>query len=665
MNADLHDMLRISRTVGQAPRWVQGGGGNTSVKTDEGRAMYVKASGTALADMAEGHGYRLVDVAPCAAIATDETLLAIDSDEREAEILARLSKACLDDLPGRPSVETSFHAMLARCVVHTHPSVLNGLLCAIEGRDALARLFSDLTPPPLYVEYAGAGHSLAARLHDEISRYREEHQCPPEVIFLENHGLIVSAEDATRTLALTALVFDTVEKAAAEAISAANLPDFEQPDDKVEEPLVAQVTAAMRRFYRKAFAGPALVRFANGPNVADFLRLPNARELAGVNPLIPDQVVYCHEHAVWVPLPGGECDVQAHVAERLADTASWAETPLCVLVQGLGLFCAARTPRFLDAACATMEAVLESLAVATHFGGARGLSAEDADFLRHWEVEQFRRVVVAGEADRQDMAGKVVVLTGAGSGIGRGLALFLARQGAHVIAADIDDTGAAETQRRVQEQAGPGSVLPMHVDVTDEGSVRDLFRQAVRTLGGVDVLVNGAGLAPVHALTDFPVGEWRKTLEVNLTGYFLMAREAARRMVCQGTGGAIINISSKTGLQASKNHSAYNATKAAEIHLARGWALELAEHGIRVNAVCPGNVFAESKIWNEDYVKALAEKRGLKPEEVIPYYINLTALKQEVTWDDVGEAVAFLASERAARITGQTLVVDAGQVFVR
>ena len=158
---------------------------------------------------------------------------------------------------------------------------------------------------------------------------------------------------------------------------------------------------------------------------------------------------------------------------------------------------------------------------------------------------------------------------------------------------------------------------------------------------------------------------WRKTLEINLTGYLLMAREVARCMVRQGTGGSIVNLSSKSGLQASKHNSAYNATKAGEIHLARGWALDLAEHDVRVNVVCPGNVFQESKIWNPDYIETVAKKRGIKPEEVIPYYVNLTALKKEVTWQDVGEAVAFLASSRAAKITGQVLVVDAGQVFVR
>jgi sorbitol-6-phosphate 2-dehydrogenase len=181
----------------------------------------------------------------------------------------------------------------------------------------------------------------------------------------------------------------------------------------------------------------------------------------------------------------------------------------------------------------------------------------------------------------------------------------------------------------------------------------------------VDVLVNCAGIAPAHPLVDFPLEDWQKAVQINLTGYFLMAREAARRLIAQGTGGSIINISSKSGLHPSRSNTAYNATKAGEIHLARGWALDLAEHGIRVNTVCPGNVFTESNIWNEDYIQALAEKRGIEPDEVIPYYVNLTALKEEITWDDIGDAVAFLASGRAAKITGQTLVVDAGQVFVR
>ena len=144
-----------------------------------------------------------------------------------------------------------------------------------------------------------------------------------------------------------------------------------------------------------------------------------------------------------------------------------------------------------------------------------------------------------------------------------------------------------------------------------------------------------------------------------------MAKAAARIMIKQGIGGNIINLSSKSGLGASKNNTAYNATKAGEIHMARGWALELGQYGIRVNSVCPGNVFEGSKIWNPEYMKICATKYGIKPEEVIPYYVNQTALKREITGQDVADLVVFLCSDKARTITGQTMVADSGQVMVR
>ncbi len=183
--------------------------------------------------------------------------------------------------------------------------------------------------------------------------------------------------------------------------------------------------------------------------------------------------------------------------------------------------------------------------------------------------------------------------------------------------------------------------------------------------GGLDILVNAASIAPPYALVDLPVDKWRLALEINLTGYFLLAQGAARIMIDQGLGGNIINLSSKSGLEASRNNTPYNATKAGEIHLARGWALELGQHGIRVNSLAPGNVFEGSKIWNPEYIKVCAKKYGIKPEEVIPHYVNMTALKREIKGQDVANAVVFLCSEKARTITGQTLVVDSGQVMVR
>ena len=263
------------------------------------------------------------------------------------------------------------------------------------------------------------------------------------------------------------------------------------------------------------------------------------------------------------------------------------------------------------------------------------------------------------------LAGKAALVTGAGSGLGRGIAEGLARAGARVALVDIDLQALGETCAAVGRSAGIEACLTVRADVTDETQVAEAFRQAADAFGGLDICVPAAGIAPAFPLIDFPVGPWRKALENNLTGYFLAAREAARVMTRQGRGGSIILVSSKSGLEASKANSAYNATKAGEIHLARGWALELGPAGIRVNAIAPGNVFENSKIWNPEYIEVCAKKRGLKPEEVIPYYVGLTALGVEIQPEDVANVAVWLASDFARTITGQVIVCDAGQVFVR
>jgi len=263
------------------------------------------------------------------------------------------------------------------------------------------------------------------------------------------------------------------------------------------------------------------------------------------------------------------------------------------------------------------------------------------------------------------LAGRSALVSGAGSGLGRAVAEGLARAGARVGLLDIDLEAAEETHSRISQAVGPHHSLALRCDVTDEAQVIEATARVAEAFGGLDVAVAAAGIAPAHPLVEFPVEAWRRALEINLTGYFLVGREAARHMVRQGRGGAIILLSSKSGLEASKANSAYNATKAGEIHLARGWALELGRHGIRVNAVAPGNVFKGSKIWNEEYIRACAEKRGIRPEEVIPYYVGLTALGVEIQPEDVAGVVVWLASDAARVVTGQTIVCDAGQVFVR
>jgi NAD(P)-dependent dehydrogenase (short-subunit alcohol dehydrogenase family) len=261
----------------------------------------------------------------------------------------------------------------------------------------------------------------------------------------------------------------------------------------------------------------------------------------------------------------------------------------------------------------------------------------------------------------QPLSGRVAVVTGAGSGLGRAISLFMIEAGATVVGLDID----REALDATSAEQPPGSYLPVCCDVTDEGSVEKAFESAAASTAGIDYLVNAAGIAPAYPLEDFPLDAWQKTLDINLTGYFLCAREAVRLLKKQGRGGSIVNITSKSGLEASKSNSAYNATKAGEIHLMRGWAMELGGDGIRVNCVAPGNVFKGSKIWNEEYIRACAKKKGIKPEEVIAHYTAQSPLGKEIEPEDVASAVVYLLSDAARRITGQVLVVDGGQVMVR
>jgi sorbitol-6-phosphate 2-dehydrogenase len=255
---------------------------------------------------------------------------------------------------------------------------------------------------------------------------------------------------------------------------------------------------------------------------------------------------------------------------------------------------------------------------------------------------------------------KVAIVTGGGSGIGRGICLGLAKAGARAVPADINLKSAEETVALIAEAGGPKAIA-VEADVTSASSMEAMVGHVVTTLGGVDILVNNAGIAPSHPLEAFPEEDWDRTVAVNLKGYFLCARAVARQMIRQGRGGHIVNISSKTGVRGSANNSAYNATKFGVIGLAQGWAQELAKHNIRVNSVLPGNVIRGSGIWNEEYIAARAKQYGISPEDVETHYNKRVPLGRQCEPEDVANTVLFLVSDLSSYITGCGLLVDGGQ----
>ena len=256
------------------------------------------------------------------------------------------------------------------------------------------------------------------------------------------------------------------------------------------------------------------------------------------------------------------------------------------------------------------------------------------------------------------MSEPVAVVTGAGQGLGEALTLRLAAAGYRVAAADVRGEGACRVAEAAAERHGVAS-LGIRADVTSEVDVAALFARAEAELGSVELLVANAGILQAGETASFPLETWRRVIDVNLTGYFLCAREAARFMVPRGRG-VILQINSKSGKKGSFRNAAYAASKFGGIGLTQSLALELAPRHIRVNAVCPGNLL-DSPLWQDSLYEQYAQRWNLSVEEVRRKYEEQVPLGRGCTYDDVANVVLFLASDAAAYMTGQAINVTGGQ----
>jgi len=653
MDKALADLIRISNPTGKNPALVQGGGGNTSVKTDDGKYMYIKASGTALKDMNQQSGWRRLRLDSLLSIIKDKSLTRLESNARESEVLNRLLLACDDKItsPGRPSVETNLHAFLDKCVIHLHPDAVGAYVNARNGKSELEKLFKGEKFPALWVPYADPGLVLAKKIAKLVKNYQSRFGKKPAVLFLEKHGLIISANNPDAGLRLVRKVINRCSSKLKEAKTRKIKP--------VSQKVITETKLCIRRAFFGATGQYAMVIYFYDDSFAAFWHKRDAQKMLAPAALAPDELVYANGSAMWLD----KCNSKK-IARQLTSQINAGKKPaVAFLVKGVGLFVVGKE----KAAPTVRDIVASSLftrANAYRMGGIVSLNKRQQDFINQWESETFRKKLASGVSDGELM-GRIAVVTGAGSGLGRSIAIGLAAAGVAVALVDIDIKAIEQTQTIIRDQLPAASTMILACNVTSESDIDKDFEALLKNWGGLDILVNAAGVAPAFPLVDMPADKWRTCLEVNLTGYFLMARAAARIMVKQGIGGSVINVSSKSGLQASSDNTAYNATKAGEIHMARGWALELGEYAIRVNSLAPGNVFEGSRIWNPQYMKICAKKYGIKPDEVIPYYVSKTALKRQIKGRDIADAVVFLCSDRARVITGQVLVADSGQVMVR
>ena len=259
------------------------------------------------------------------------------------------------------------------------------------------------------------------------------------------------------------------------------------------------------------------------------------------------------------------------------------------------------------------------------------------------------------------LPGRRALVTGAAQGLGEAIAWRLAREGASVAVADLQLERAESVAQAIAQEAGPGRALAVRADVTRADDVEAMVRATVEAFGGLDLLVANAGILISGDILEFDPQAWRRVIEVNLVGYFLCAQAAARVMVPQKRG-VILQINSKSGKRGSFRNSAYAASKFGGIGLTQSLALELAPYGIRVNAICPGNLL-DSPLWQGSLYEQYARRWGISVEEVRAKYEAQVPLGRGCTYEDVTNLVVYLASDQASYMTGQAINVTGGQVM--
>lgn len=250
------------------------------------------------------------------------------------------------------------------------------------------------------------------------------------------------------------------------------------------------------------------------------------------------------------------------------------------------------------------------------------------------------------------------IVTGGAQGVGAAIGERLAQEGCSLSVFDLNEVGARATAEAIESNTG-ANTRGVGVDVCDADAVKRAVQESADAHGGLDIFVSNAGILISGEALDFDVEKWRKVIDVNLVGYFIGAREAARVMLEDG-GGSIIQINSKSGKKGSFRNSAYAASKFGGIGLTQSLALEYAEDGIRVNSVCPGNML-DSPLWVNSLFAQYAANQGISEQEVRQKYIDQVPMKRGCSYDDVANIVVFLGSDESSYMTGQGINITGGQ----
>ena len=670
VNTEVDALLSRAHRLGGDPRNTNYAGGNASAKgtaTDpvtggDVELMWVKGSGGDLGTLTE---------AGLAVLRLDRLRALVDvypGVEREDEMVGAFDY-CLHGKGGAaPSIDTAMHGLVdAAHVDHLHPDSGIALACAADGEKLTAECFGDTV---VWVPWRRPGFQLGL----DIAAVKAAN---PRAIgcVLGGHGITAWGDTSVECERNSLHIIRTAERFLAERGRPEPFGPVVEGYEALPEAERRERAAALAPYVRATASQdrPQVGHFDDSDAVLDFLARAEHPRLAALGTSCPDHFLRTKVRPLVLDLPPSAPLDEAvtrleelHAVyreeydayyERHAEPDSPAmrgADPAIVLVPGVGMFSFGKDKQTARVAG---EFYLNAINV---MRGAEAVSAyapiEESEKFRieYWALEEakLRRM-----PPPKPLATRVALVTGAGSGIGKAIARRLAAEGACVVVADVNGENAASV---AEELGGPDTAVAVTVDVTDEEQIAAAFRSAVLAFGGVDLVVNNAGISLSKPLLETTAEDWDVQHAVMARGSFLVSREAARLMTAQRLGGDIVYIASKNAVFAGPNNIAYSATKADQAHQVRLLAAELGEHGIRVNGVNPDGVVRGSGIFAGGWGARRAAVYGVPEEKLGEFYAQRTLLKREVLPEHVANAVFALTGGDLTHTTGLHVPVDAG-----
>ena len=666
-------LLYRSHLLGDDRRITNFGGGNTSAKLvgqdpltgADVNVLWVKGSGGDLGTIGlDGFATLYMD-----------RLLALPVRYRGAAdedgMVGYYAHCAFNLNPRAASIDTPLHALVSHAHVdHMHPDAVIAIAASVDGEALTTQIYGkDIG----WLPWIRPGFALGLQLQ----KFTRENPLAKGVI-LASHGLFTWGATSKECYLTT---IDVINRAilwlGAQSNKTGGL------GDPVFAPLPParrrQIAAAIMPRIRGLIGTPTykVGHFDDSPEVLDFVGSRAFSHLASLGTSCPDHFLRTKIRPLVLPFDPGAEDEQALIARLPAaidayrkDYAAYYErcrqgdsppmrdpNAVIYLIPGVGLCSFAGDKSAARIASEfyinAIHVMRESSRVSTY----RALEEQAAFDIEYWLLEEAK---LKRQPARKALAGRIALITGGAGGIGQASARRLLDEGACVVLTDIDQRPLDEAVRRLQAHYGSDSSVGLWSDVTDEAAITALFHDAACHFGGIDICVSNAGIASAAAIEETSLAIWRHNMDILSTGYFLVSRQCVRLMNTQNIGGSIVFIGSKNALVASPGAAAYCTAKASELHLARCLALECAPAGIRVNVVNPDAVLRGSRIWQGEWAEQRARQNHTTTDKLEEVYRNRSLLKRSVYPEDIAEAVAFLASDRAAKSTGNIINVDAG-----